>query len=345
MSTSKPTFLDMTVAEHLSYIKSLQDTFETQYIMVQRLKDHVRKEIEGLRSDAILASNAICEGFGYTYNVLRQAMIDQSRRYCISRDIEELFLCLKPLLTIHQDLLTGSHIKKQLESLYPLVENYRKNQLCVNKNIPEDPIAAIIHKPELSLYPRDHFSQELDKITKLVDNLKKVFAENNQIFSLLNNYDSYLERYKKNDPEELPYPVQIELMSIVKKPEHKKLYDKYYEKLVNFDNHNSNLQAFLEDLEHETNYLERLASIYVDNILDSMKINWNGTQSDAYRIMKFLIDEDYISTKLPLKIFLADHFLYKGKSKTSDSTNSFPITGGKSYLNDHKLVIPLKSQK
>jgi hypothetical protein len=154
----------------------------------------------------------------------------------------------------------------------------------------------------------------------------------------------YFADFHEEETEELNYNVLHELISIIKEYEDKTLYDTYYDPLYTYDQHVSTLREFLKELDHKTHYLESLASIYVDNVLDSMRINWTGTQGDAKYLFDFLLKEKYITSETSIDPFLANHFLFKGKSKTKERVNSFPESTDRiSRADDYSLIIKLKT--
>jgi hypothetical protein len=334
----------MTVAEHLNYITSIQNTFETQFIMVQRLKEHINNELDRLTKEAIQAAHGICQKFGYSFEEFRLASIDRDKRYITSRKIEDLFISLKPLFSAKYDVLKASPYSRQIESLYTLIDSYRKDPDLLTTIRSDNPITDQINRPEISLYPKDQFHRELAKISKLVDGLINVFSEDYQILSYLENFALYFADFHEEETEELNYNVLHELISIIKEYEDKTLYDTYYDPLYTYDQHVSTLREFLKELDHKTHYLESLASIYVDNVLDSMRINWTGTQGDAKYLFDFLLKEKYITAETSIDPFLANHFLFKGKSKTKERVNSFPESTDRiSRADDYSLIIKLKT--
>ncbi len=103
--------------------------------------------------------------------------------------------------------------------------------------------------------------------------------------------------------------------------------------------------SFEMELGVETIHLKSLSEIYVDNILDSMMINWSGTQADCRRIIEFLLQNNYITSALSTDSFISDHFMFNGKKKTKDDVRRFPRgdADGISIFDDNfSLKIPLR---
>ena len=103
--------------------------------------------------------------------------------------------------------------------------------------------------------------------------------------------------------------------------------------------------SFEMELGVETIHLKSLSEIYVDNVLDSMMINWSGTQADCRRIIEFLLQNNYIASDLSTDSFISEHFMFNGKKKTKDDVRKFPRgdADGISILDENfSLKIPIR---
>lgn len=101
----------------------------------------------------------------------------------------------------------------------------------------------------------------------------------------------------------------------------------------------SGLELFLHELEYQTRYLEELAKLSTDDVLNSMKINWIGAQEDCATLINFLIDNGYIKSSGGRNIYITKHFNFKGKTKDNIKFGGRNISAGKIYVTD-KLTIP-----
>jgi hypothetical protein len=103
-------------------------------------------------------------------------------------------------------------------------------------------------------------------------------------------------------------------------------------------------ELFFEiELARATENLESLSEIYVDNILDSMMINWSGTQADCRRTLEYLLQENYIKSDFSTDQFISNHFIFNGKKKSKDDVRKFPRgdADGITFTDvDYRLVIP-----
>ena len=185
---------------------------------------------------------------------------------------------------------------------------------------------------------------QAETITEIESELRRLFIK------LLPDSPHSFVNHKEDPSERLPqiYTAYDELKGLLKDSGDVEK-DREIEGIIN------NLPILFKQLEEvlsfemelgvETIHLKSLSEIYVDNILDSMMINWSGTQADCRRIIEFLLQNNYITSDLSTDSFISDHFMFNGKKKTKDDVRKFPRgdADGISILDENfSLKIPIR---
>ncbi|MCF7953878.1 MAG: hypothetical protein K9K78_07365 [Spirochaetales bacterium] len=316
---SKPKFYGLTVTEHLHYIKELQDTFETRYILVERLKEKVNSEISTSISEFYKTLKELVEMCEIDFESYKEIILQQSKQSYAGYMIKDI------LNTVIREFFPNPSenifIPKD-HPLYPLQQrvNSLRNKNC--RPTPED-----YHKwddvrkkyNELignTLFIDFNITDEIEFFKSHLKNLSKQFPKMDQFFLNINHsIDSMVNDITKENDDNDRYHLYETIRGLMNNTKIAEEHEDTVLYLSNLKKRIPEYKSFIELLDNNTVNLKNLAEIYVDNILDSMKINWIGSITDCSTLIKFLKDNGYIEIKYKNK-FIADHFRFNNKNTT-----------------------------
>ncbi|NCB72443.1 MAG: hypothetical protein EOM45_11800 [Clostridia bacterium] len=160
-----PTYLDLTVEEHLGYIERQYPLHEDQYEYVCKLRQKVETELKDLKDKADLSVTSLCEKLKLTRKSFEVSTIDSHIRYLASRKIEKFFLSIEEEVKTRLSTLKNPSLIQSIEELYNLLESYR--------NTPELRANAEV---DITLFPKETFDTEIQAVKGLVNELQKILA-------------------------------------------------------------------------------------------------------------------------------------------------------------------------
>lgn len=343
---SEPKYCGLTVTEHLDYIKDLQDTFETQYIMVERLKEKVNSEISTSISEFYKTLKKLVEMCEIDFESYKEIILQRSKQSYVGYMLETILTNV--IREFFQNPSENISIPKD-HPLYPLQKrvNSLRNKNC--RPTPDDyhewddvlkKYNEFIENP---IFADFNIQVEIKFFKRHIKKLFKQFPKMDQFLLNINQtIESLVNDITKGNDDNDRNNLYENILGLVNNTKIAEEHEDTVLYLSNLKNLILEYKSFIQLLDHNTVNLKNLAEIYVDNVLDSMKINWTGTQGDAKYLFTFLLQEKYITSEISIDSFLAKHFLFKGKSKTKGLVNSFPDPTGKiSREEDYSLNIKL----